>query len=286
MIETPPGLNQTQLAAIAELADQCVHADGGRLKLEWDVLRHRNPHRYEDLLWWDGEVLVGFCGRYAFPGSTTELSGMVAPTHRRRGIGTALLDAALTLSGQAGEDEVLLVVPRRSTAGQRLAESLGGKLDHSEHALVLTTPPSELPPTGGPAVGLRRAEHRDQLDVLRLTTAAFGIAPGPQTDSEQSLRDENDTWMITVEGYSVGTMRLQEDGTSVGVYGLAIDPNHQGQGIGRRALWLGAVRAFTDGASQVHLEVDVENDRALGLYTSLGFTSQTTEDYWRLQVTG
>jgi GNAT superfamily N-acetyltransferase len=32
------------------------------------------------------------------------------------------------------------------------------------------------------------------------------------------------------------------------------------------------------------LEVDVENDRALTLYTSLGFTPIITEDYFALQL--
>jgi ribosomal protein S18 acetylase RimI-like enzyme len=36
------------------------------------------------------------------------------------------------------------------------------------------------------------------------------------------------------------------------------------------------------GATQVGLEVAVENDRALGLYTSLGFRPVITEDYYAL----
>jgi len=35
----------------------------------------------------------------------------------------------------------------------------------------------------------------------------------------------------------------------------------------------------------IRLEVAVENDRALGLYTSLGFARVATEDYWRLPAT-
>ena len=38
------------------------------------------------------------------------------------------------------------------------------------------------------------------------------------------------------------------------------------------------------GARQVGLEVEVDNDRALGLYTSVGFTQVTTEDYYALPV--
>jgi ribosomal protein S18 acetylase RimI-like enzyme len=37
-----------------------------------------------------------------------------------------------------------------------------------------------------------------------------------------------------------------------------------------------------DGARRIGLEVAVENDRALGLYTSVGFEAVTTEDYFTL----
>ena len=65
-------------------------------KLEWDNLRGRSGDRVEDLLWWEGERLLGFLGIYGF-GESPELAGMVAPDARRRGIGSALLDAAVPL---------------------------------------------------------------------------------------------------------------------------------------------------------------------------------------------
>jgi ribosomal protein S18 acetylase RimI-like enzyme len=49
-----------------------------------------------------------------------------------------------------------------------------------------------------------------------------------------------------------------------------------------RRVCLGARAA---GVEVMRLEVAVENDRALGLYTSLGFARVATEDYWRLPAT-
>jgi hypothetical protein len=40
-------------------------ADGGRLKLEWEVLEARTGARVEDLLWWDHGHLCGFLGLYS-----------------------------------------------------------------------------------------------------------------------------------------------------------------------------------------------------------------------------
>ena len=39
-----------------------------------------------------------------------------------------------------------------------------------------------------------------------------------------------------------------------------------------------------EGARRIGLEVAVENDRALSLYTSVGFAPVTTEDYFALPV--
>ncbi len=149
------GLTPYALDRLADLEREVVAADGGRLKLEWGTLRSRSGREAEDLLWWDGDRLTGFLGRYAF-GGPVELAGMVAPGARRRGIGTALLRAALARC----EDDPLLVVPRPSRAGARLAARYGGALDHSEHALVLDRPPAQVIRGPGPHPARRDAEGR------------------------------------------------------------------------------------------------------------------------------
>ena len=54
------------------------------------------------------------------------------------------------------------------------------------------------------------------------------------------------------------------------------------RGIGRDVLHRLCRSARADGATSVHLEVATDNGRALHLYTSLGFTPVTTEDYYAL----
>jgi GNAT superfamily N-acetyltransferase len=120
VLEQAVGLTSRDLQAIAELERQVIGADGGRLKLEWGSLRGRSGDRVEDLLWWDGDRLLGFVGIYAFDASP-ELAGMVAPDARRCGIGSALLDAAVPLCRERGGRQPLLIVPRPSIAGKHLA---------------------------------------------------------------------------------------------------------------------------------------------------------------------
>ncbi len=279
MLERAARLSPQALDAIAELERRVVEADGGRLKLEWGTLRRRSGDRVQDLLWWKGERLLGFLGFYSF-GPWLELAGMVAPEARRLGIATELLDAAGPLYREGAYRRVLLIVPRPSVAGRELAERRGGALDHSEHALVLSGAP-----TTGPSertVGLREATSADVAIVEHLLEAGFGH-PAPDVGGRLHSPD-HDTLVIELEGSAVGTMRVTRDGSAAGIYGFVVDPRLQGQGIGRAALRRACERLRADGVNRIQLEVEVDNDRALGLYSSIGFAPVTTEDYYALPL--
>jgi ribosomal protein S18 acetylase RimI-like enzyme len=272
------GLSDGDLRALAELEAGVVAADGGRLKLEWPWLRTRTPGQVNDFLWREGGEVLGFAGLYGMTHSdTVEIAGMVDPGARRRGVGTALLEAAVQTAAERSFAEALLIVPRNDWGGLEFALAAGGTLDHSEHALLLKQRPAGS--AGGKNVAFRRATTDDIPELARLLTAGFGDAP---SDIERILSHEaSRTLMIEQDDQVVGTVRVIDDS---GIYGFVIDRAHQGQGLGREALRLTCEDLFERGAESVHLEVEVTNDRALGLYTSLGFALVSTEDYYTLEV--
>lgn len=285
-VEPVRGLTPADLEAIADLEARVVAHDGGRLKLEWGRLR--DPGRgqgggAEDVLARsDDGRLVGFAGLYGYGSSAVEIAGMVEPESRRQGLGGALLDAVVQLCPQAGGGSPLLIVARESAGGQALAHARGAVLDHSEHALVLDGDPADG--LGDPASSMRAATPADVPAIVAILSAGFGYVPD---DVAQRLSGADGLTLVTeltVDGRSeiVATMRAQLTETTGGIYGFAVDPAHQGRGIGRDFLRRACRQLRDHGAAQVGLEVAVENDRALGLYTSLGFTPVVTEDYWRL----
>jgi ribosomal protein S18 acetylase RimI-like enzyme len=130
---------------------------------------------------------------------------------------------------------------------------------------------------------MRAADGADIPAIAALLTAAFG---GDMSDnSERLTADIEQTVLVEVEGCTVGTVRVTLDGDTGSVYGFAVGPAWQNRGIGREVLRRVCVRLRRDGAEQVQLEVAVDNDRALGLYTSIGFTRVSTEDYYELLLT-
>ena len=253
------GLSARALSALSALEKRTVTADGGRLKLEWGTLRARPGQQVDDLLWWDGDRLLGFLGLYAFDGRTVELAGMVDPAARRRGIATALLDAALPLGRERAYEKTLLVTSRGSEGGLRFALGRGAVLDHSEHALVLVGAPNDGPP--GPEVAVRTAASADASDIARLLTAAFGHSP-PDV-AERLVTDSARTLIVEVGGAAVGTVRVTREDETGGVYGFAVDPAWQGSGIGREVLRRVCHQLRAEGAQRVGLEVAVLNERAL-----------------------
>jgi len=279
VIEGCAGLTDEQLAAVADLERRVLAHDGGRLKLEWATLGARDRERVEDLLAWDGSILVGFAGIYQFGGGQVEIAGMVAPEARRRGIGARLLDAALAQVRARGKPDALLVVPAGSAGGRELALSRGATLNHREHRLMLTGEPADG--HSDPRVTLRPAGPEDVELMLELLSAGFGSAP--EGMAEQLGSDER-TLIVLRDGDPVGTVRLSlEDGVG-GIYGFVIHPDLQGRGIGRDVLRRACRQLRADGAREVGLEVEITNEAALGLYLSTGFARVAGEDYWRVSV--
>jgi len=278
MIEQAQGLTPAALEAISDLERRVVATDGGRLKLEWGVLRTRPSDQARDLLWWEDGRLLGFAGIYGYGSAPLEVTGMVDPRARRRGIGRAMWDAAAKLCHEHGAERVLLVVPRVSVAGREFARSIGLRHEHSEHALRLTRSPVGGGDGGG--VGLRAAGIDDLEALSRLYDDGFH--DGGHVDASRLSDDRRRTLLVTKDNAVIGTIGVVRDGARGAIYGFVIHSSQRGHGYGRAVLQRVCRDLLQDGAEYVDLEVATDNDHALGLYTSVGFDPLATDDYYEL----
>ncbi|HEV2427063.1 MAG TPA: GNAT family N-acetyltransferase, partial [Acidimicrobiales bacterium] len=215
---------------------------------------------------------------YAFGGAPVEATGMVHPDVRRRGLGAALLDDALELARGRGRNAILLVAPRTSVGARVLAGSRGGVLEHSEHAMDLDGPAAEGP--SDPTIDMRAATPGDAIEVARILADAFGDSPAmPSPDGL-----DPSTLVAERDGRVIATLRVHRSVDVWGVYGFAVDARLRGRGVGRDLLRRVSREAQDAGVDRLHLEVSVDNDHALGLYTSVGFTRTATEDYYEIRL--
>ena len=136
------------------------------------------------------------------------------------------------------------------------------------------------------------------IDLVEITehnhraVRALGVRPEQQhliTSVDASLADayvwKNASFRVaeragTPVGY-VLVFPFERDGFQlVNIVRLMVDASHQGQGLGRELLaaTLNWVSTFTPRPDLIRISTLPENERALGLYLSMGFEIQGTED--------
>ncbi len=281
-----PQLSSGELASLACLESACLASDGGRLKLEWSMLRHRPAGQTNDFVYLlDGEV-VGFAGLYQWRPVQLELCGMVHPARRRQGIGGLLYDAVAAEIARRRPANALMVVERAFPDGRRFALSRGGVLVHSEHRMRQGREPDRR--RGERVVRLRRARREDASFVVSCLADAFEEEPRVSDLGDREAVAEVLAGTLVVEdpttSAQVGVMRLERGGGAASIYGFAVVPALQKKGYGRAALCAVTRQLRRAGVGVISLEVLSHNDAALHLYESCGFEVIGTEDYFSLPV--
>lgn len=252
-------------------------------RLDFGALESGPADASSCVLRYTGGILVGFAGMYAW-GSVTEveLVILVHPDFRRQGIGRGLLHTVVLLCRERGVRQLLLVVPRESPGSAAFAEQAGTRHAHAEYTLDLDA--SKIPATASTthAVELRRAGVDDIPVMATIAGAAFKV---PFDEEQQTLarlmRDSaRTTWLAALDGLPVGVVQSADDDDGrVFIVHFAVRPELQGQGIGRQML-LAIVRGLLDtGRQHITIEVETDNEHALGLYESCGFVTVNVTDY-------
>ena len=108
---------------------------------------------------------------------------------------------------------------------------------------------------------LRRATIRDVVGIGRLVERAYGdyvarlgIRPGPLDDDYARRVSEDEVWVIASEaGALAGLLVLAARPDHLLLDNIAIDPERQGQGLGRTLLDLAERRAVEQGFDTIRL---------------------------------
>ena len=278
------GLKQQQLDNIAHLADICNEHDGLDLKLNWDNLRSRPPDATNDFLYYNEQgALVGYLAIFSFNPREAEVSGMVHPAYRRRGIFRCLLDAARAECKRRGIPTLLLIVEQASPDGLAFMRSLPVSHDHAEYKMVLGE--LKIPERYSSEVQFRPATLVDIPVMKRITASAFDLSEDDvDWYTERIMKDSpKRRFFLGVIGETViGKIDVVFDEQEAFIYGFAVASEYQGRGYGRTILAHTVQDILAQGQRRVALEVETQNERALGLYQSCGFRVTGCYQYYRL----
>lgn len=253
-------------------------SDGGQEDSPHSSARHLTVER-------DGE-LVAYANLVPAHGDHPAMAeAVVDPRARGRGIGAALVAAALEAGGPGARIWAHgNLAPARAVAG-RLGLSVARELWQMRLSATVELPELVVPEGivvrtyGGPA---------DDAEILRVNNAAFDWHPeqGGWTAADIAVRRES-PW-FDPEGLFVAadpddpgrilgfhwTKVHPADDTSeaVGeVYVVAIDPAAQGRGLGRLLTLAGLRHLRGRGPGTVILYTEADNTAAVHTYTRLGF---------------
>jgi len=278
------GLDTNELSEIKQLAQLCNQHDGLDLKLNWNILRDRPSDQLNDFLYYTDGQLVGFLALFSFNAQEGEISGMVHPTYRRRGIFSALFAAVRQEASRRGLPTLLLIVEQASPAGQAFARTLPITYDHSEYKMVLEEP--RLPDIHSARLQFRPAHPEDTPIMSHITAQAFNI-PEDEVNwySAESLSQPGYLYYVgDLDGTVIGKIDVHLSEESALILGFAILPQYRGQGYGRQMLARTIQEILNSGRHHIWLEVVTDNKRALSLYQSCGFKETGGYDYYRLQL--
>jgi mycothiol synthase len=271
-------LSADEQHAVRELLAEAENADGVAPVGE-QVFRELSGQGTEHLLVTDPDAsLVGYLN--LTPAGTAELA--VRPDARRRGIGTALVQAAIAHGGASTRFWAHATLP----AARALAAAC--KLRPVRELIQMRRPLTSVPdPAVSRDVSIRTyAGPADDAELLRVNNAAFSWHPeqGGWTQSDVAQRvceswfdpeglllafDGDSTELLGFHWTKVHDDRLGE------VYVLGVDPSAQGRGLGK-ALTLHGLRHLSarlpNEESTVMLYVESDNTAAIRTYQALGFT--------------
>lgn len=225
---------------------------------------------------WEGGRLVGSLTLFAPPGHTAEVSAFVPTEHRRKGIFSALLAEAETACRARGAERLLFVCGGESADGQAVAAHWELDLDHSEYVLVCRGPR----PEGRKDPALQLAGPRDLERVDALTEAAFGDTPAEARSRAEHTRSDPapQCWGLREGERLLAVAGVGPAAEGLSIYSVAVDPDRQGQGLGRR-LMAGLLAVLPRDRALV-VEVDSRNRPARALYAAFGFKETRRQDYF------
>jgi ribosomal protein S18 acetylase RimI-like enzyme len=273
-------LTSSDIIAIADLIAVCNAHDGLRMRIKPVNLRKRPEGAVNDFMYYEDGRLIGYLSGDSYGTKEKELTGMVHPDYRRRGIFSALFEAARETYRQAGAERLVLICERSSTSGRAWVATTGAVHDFSEHEMVLGTYHERGKKMEGLEVRLATEEDTEPIVAILATDT------GNETDVRAWVSyllahpEESNFFLATLRGKPLGTIRLDDRGDEMGIYGFEVRMGYRGLGYGRQIMEQVIRYSQARFPKPIMLDVDTTNTNAIGLYRSVGFEIRTTYDYY------
>ena len=224
--------------------------------------------------------------------SPTDAEFVVAPDARGRGLGTRLLETLLaagsTLFWAHGDAPAAraLAASHGLKPVRQLLHFVGEVSTSSTREKGPTHPRVELVETFVPntdedewvALNAKTfAHHPEQGSVTRADLEQLETESWFSADNFLVLREEKEGDLPRRDGVMIGYCWLKVEGDRGEFYVVGVSPDHQGEHLGSVLFDAGLARLAQLGIHHAHLYVEGDNEAALRLYRSRGFTQDSID---------
>ncbi|MFX3617124.1 MAG: GNAT family N-acetyltransferase [Sporolactobacillus sp.] len=279
-------LEDSMIEQIRSLESRCMSVDGTKEPLYLDDSLHFNPEINHTFLAFEKGQPISILHLFMPTAEEAELSAMTLPEYRGQGYFSALLICAEEELIRYHLPDLLFVVNTSSqTRYQDMLSYLGAQYDFSEYVMTLEKD-SWSEQAEKEEMEVVRAETVDLEALVAISVATFGDNPEDARSlvekSQKATARESYAAVWDHQVIGMGSINFEESVPCI--FGFAIQPTFQGQGYGRRFLALLIQDLFAKGYSQIKLEVDSKNSRALHLYQKTGFIETSGYAYYRKKI--
>jgi ribosomal protein S18 acetylase RimI-like enzyme len=271
-------LNTVEIAEIARLIATCDARDNLHTRISVQALRLRSSTEINDFLYYERGQLAGYLSMDNRGTIEKEMTGIVRPESRRRGIFRQLFEAAREECLEQGVSCMVLVCEQSADAGHAFIASIRAHREFSEHEMFLA---SFRP---GQYADLRVLPATEEYDAILLALLAVEAdeVEAHQLVEEFHARPEQQFYLATLAGGEpLGCLCLEHMDDTVRISNFVIHPAQREHGYGRAFLETCIHRITTERPRRIMLEVETTNERAIRLYQSCGFSIRATYDYFK-----
>lgn len=277
-------INEKDYKDINALHEICNGNDKVNLKLELDYKLNmfKNPeigiNNISEFFYYVEQTLVGYLGVSCFGGYVGEINGMTHPNWRRRGIFKKLFEIAIHQCSKRMFHKVLLLSDGKSDSGGEFIKAVGGKYDFSEYRMRRA---SKIIPERIDSIRLRKAVKSDGREIGRQNAIFFNDLEEIESCSEEDEVLNKFTYMVELEGSTIGKINIECSDQSAFIYGFGILPDFRGKGYGKAALKEALHLINEKNIYTVELDVECKNSTALNLYKDCGFEEKSIMNYYK-----
>ena len=273
-------LPEKEKQALFELVQECNKVDGGYRLPYLDNNYNADPEMPAFFLAdMDGQT-IGFLSVYADEPSQAEVSLYVLPAYRRQGVANQLLVAFSKVADKYDLTEIEYVAEQAFLNEQ---SDFARRFDYQEDEaeIWLAQPVQTFPLEKREGIEVLQGSLDLAEEIAVFQSKAFGtpLDVALKYAREAVSSASSLLYILKKDGRVVASVSVDTDFGTNYFFGLAVDQDFQGQGLGSYLL-LASMQDLNElNGQEFQIVVEKQNTRALKLYKKLGFKEMTEVVY-------